>query len=209
MLQPTEKQQEVLDFIREFARKHGYVPARREIMEGLNLRNKSVVDQRLVALQAKGWLEIQHGGHRNLRLLCEELPVVVAGTVAAGEPILADERVAGWITRAAAETFRPEPDFFLRVKGGSMSRLGLVDGSTVAIRSQPTAENGEVVVARIEDEVTLKRFIRLDERRVELRPESFEPGHETIRVDLEEEPGFAICGIAVGALIQNGFSQVV
>ena len=207
MLQPTEKQKEVLEFIRGFARVHGYVPARREIMEGLKLRNKSVVDQRLVALQQKGHLEIQHGGHRNLRLLCEELPVVVAGTVAAGEPILADERVEGRIPRAVAETFRPVPDFFLRVKGGSMSQLGLVDGSTVAVRTQPTAENRQVVVARIENEVTLKRFIRLDERRVELRPESFESGHETIRVDLEEEPGFAICGIAVGALIQDGFGQ--
>ena len=207
MLQPTEKQREVLDFIREFTRDHGYVPARREIMEGLNLRNKTVVEQRLVALQAKGWIAIQHGGHRNLRLLCEDLPVVVAGTVAAGEPILAEERVEGWIARAAAETFRPVPDFFMRVKGSSMSRVGLVDGSTVAIRSQPTAANGQVAMARIENEVTLKRFVRLDERRVELRPESFEPGHETIHVDLKEEPTFAICGIAVGALIQEGFSQ--
>ena len=206
MLQPTEKQKEVLEFIREFARAHGYVPARREIMEGLKLRNKSVVDQRLVGLQARGWLEIQHGGHRNLRLLCEDLPVVVAGTVAAGEPILADERVERRIPRAVAEAFRPVPDFFLRVKGTSMSRLGLVDGSTVAVRSQPTAENKQVIVARIEDEVTLKRFVRLDERRVELRPESFEPGHQTIQVDLKKESAFAICGIAVGALIGDGFN---
>ena len=158
-------------------------------------------------MQAKGWLELRHGRHRGLRLLCEDLPVVVAGTVAAGEPILADERVEGWIGRATAEAFRPVPDFFMRVKGSSMSRLGLVDGSTVAIRSQPTALNGQVVVARIEDEVTLKRFVRLDERRVELRPESFEPGHETIEVDLEKETAFAICGIAVGALIGDGFNR--
>ena len=105
--------------------------------------------------------------------------------------------------------FRPEPGFFLRVKGGSMSRLGLVDGSTVAIRSQPTAENGEVVVARIEDEVTLKRFVRMDERRVELRPESFDPGHRALQVDLKHEPAFAICGVAVGALIQEGLNQPV
>jgi len=209
LLQPTEKQKEVLEFIREFARLHGYVPARREIMEGLKLRNKSVVDQRLVALQAKGWLDIQHGGHRNLRLLCEELPVVVAGTVAAGEPILAEERVQGWISRAAAETFRPPPDFFLRVQGGSMSRLGLVDGSTVAIRSQPTAENKQVIVARIEDEVTLKRFVRVNERRVQLRSESYDPSHPTIEVDLKNESGFAICGIVVGALIRDGLSLPV
>lgn len=112
----------------------------------------------------------------------------------------------GRIPRAVAEMFRPDPDFFLRVKGGFMSRLGLVDGSTVAVRSQPTAENKQVVVARIENEVTLKRFVRMDERRVELRPESFDLEHETIRVDPKDEPGFAVCGIVVGALIQDGFN---
>ena len=97
----------------------------------------------------------------------------------------------------------------VRLNGTGESELGLVDGSTVAIRSQTTAENKQVVVARIEDEVTLKRFVRLDERRVELRPESFDPGHETIRVDLEKEAAFANCGIVIGALIQDGFSQSV
>ena len=101
------------------------------------------------------------------------------------------------------------PDFFLRVKGGPMSKPGLVNGSTVGIRSQPAAENGQVVVARIENEVTLKRFVRLDERRVELRAESFGPGHGTIQVDLEKEAAFASCGIVVGALIKDGFGQPV
>ena len=82
-----------------------------------------------------------------------------------------------------------------------MSRLGFVDGSTVAIGSQPTAENGQVVVARTEDEVALKRFVRLDGRRVELRPESFDPTHQAIQLALEQEPGFALRGVAVGALL--------
>ena len=86
-----------------------------------------------------------------------------------------------------------------------MDRLGFVTGSVVAIRSQPTAENGDVIVARLEDEVTLKRYFRLDERRVELRPESTNPEHQPIEVDLESE-AFEIAGIAVGALIGDGFN---
>ena len=86
-----------------------------------------------------------------------------------------------------------------------MDRVGFVTGSVVAIKSQPTAENGEVIVARREEEVTLKRFVRLDERRVELRPESTNPDHETIEVDLKKEV-FEIAGVAVGALIGDGFN---
>ena len=86
-----------------------------------------------------------------------------------------------------------------------MDRLGFVTGSVVAVRSQPTAENGEVIVARLEEEITLKRYFRMDERRVELRPESTNPEHQPIEVDLESDV-FEIAGIAVGALIGDGFN---
>ena len=86
-----------------------------------------------------------------------------------------------------------------------MDRLGFVTGSVVAVRSQPTAENGEVIVARLEEEITLKRYFRMDERRVELRPESSNPEHQPIEVDLELE-AFEIAGVAVGALIGDGFN---
>ena len=119
--------------------------------------------------------------------------------------MLADARVRHRIPRAVAECFRQEPDFFLRVEGDSMDRLGFVTGSVVAVRSQPTAENGEVIVARLEEEITLKRYFRMDERRVELRPESSNPEHQPIAVDLESDV-FEIAGIAVGALIGDGFN---
>ena len=205
MRQLTEIQRETLEFVRAYAREHGCAPARPEIMIGLGLKNKSVVDQRLFALQRKGWIELKPGSPRYIKLLDEDLPLVVAGRVAAGEPILAVERVRARIPRAVAECFRQQPDFFLRVEGDSMDRLGFVTGSVVAIKSQPTAESNEVIVAKLDDEVTLKRFVRLDERRVELRPESTNPEHRPIVVDLKED-AFEIAGVAVGALIGDGFN---
>ena len=86
-----------------------------------------------------------------------------------------------------------------------MNLLGFVTGSVVAVKSQPTADNGEVIVARLEEEVTLKRYFRKDERRVELRPESTNPEHQPIEIDLETD-AFEITGVAVGALIGNGFN---
>ena len=201
----TDLQRKTLEYIRAFTREHGYPPARKELMVGLGVRNKSVIDQRLSALRDKGWLELGDGRHRSLRLLCEELPLIVAGTVAAGEPILAEERIAHRIPRSVAEAFRCQPDFFLRVEGDSLDRLGFFTGSVVAIRAQSTCENNDVIVARIGEQVTLKRYRRIDEKRVELRPESTNPEHLPIMVDLETET-FEICGVAVGALLGDGFN---
>ena len=205
MRELTDLQRQTLDFIRAFTREHGYPPARKELMEGLKVRNKSIIDQRLAAIRAKGWLEFRPGSHRSLRLLCEELPLIVTGTVAAGEPILAEERVTARVPRSVAEAFRRQPDFFVRVEGDSLDRIGFVTGSVVGVKAQSDAPNGSVVVARIGDLVTLKRYRRVDERRVELHPESTNPEHEPIEVDLKEET-FEICGIAVGALLGDGFN---
>ena len=172
-------------------------------MEGLGVRNKTVIDQRLASLQAKGWIELRHGSHRSLRLLCDEIPLIVAARVAAGEPIVAEERIQKRIPRAVGEVFRHAPDYFLRVEGDSMDGLGFVTGSVVAVKCQSTADNGEVVVARIDDEVTLKRFFRRDEGAVELRPESTNPEHRPIEVDLATTT-FEICGVVVGGLIGDG-----
>ena len=206
MKQLTEIQRGTLDFIRGYVREHGCAPSRPEIAQALGLKHKSIVDQRLFALERKGWIELRAGSPRYIRLLNDDLPLIVAGTVAAGKPILADERVKARIPRSVAEMFRPEPDFFVRVQGDSMNRLGLVTGSVVACRSQSTARTRDVVVARLGEEVTLKRFVRLDRRRVELRPESTNAEHKAIEVDLKRD-AFEICGIAVGALIGDGFNR--
>ena len=165
----------------------------------MGLKHNSIVDQRLFALERKGWIELRAGSPRYIKILHDGLPLIVGGTVAAGEPILAEDRIRQRIPRAVAEAFRRQPDFFVRVEGSSMNRLGYVTGSVVGIKAQSDAENGSVVVARVDDHVTLKRFYREDERRVKLRPDSTE-NHPTIEVDLEHQ-AFEICGIAVGALI--------
>ena len=202
----TDIQRKTLDFVREYARDQGVMPSRSEIAEGLGVRHKSAIDARLLALQAKGWIELRAGSPRFIRLLKEDLPLLIAGPIAAGEPILADERIRGQIPRAIADWFPQRPDFFLRVEGDSMNRLGLVTGTVVAVKAQPVAENRDVVVARFEDHVTLKRFVIVDERRAELHPESTNPAHRSIDLDLESD-AFEIAGVAVGALIGDGFNR--
>lgn len=111
------------------------------------------------------------------------------------------------LPRSAREFFKPTPDYFLEVKGDSMDKLGLRTGTIVAVKAQQVAENNDVAVARIEDEVTLKRFVRLNKRRVALRPESTNPAHRCIEVDLATTE-LRIDGIAVGPLIGQGFSPL-
>ena len=202
----TERQIEVLDCIRAYVREHGVAPSRPEIATALGIRNKSTVDGHLSALMKKGWIELHPGSPRNIRLLKDDLPLTIAGPIAAGEPILADERIRARIPGAVADMFSPRPDFFLRVEGDSMDRLGLVTGSVIAIKAQPVCENGDIVVARLEDRVTLKRYHRVDERHVELRPKSTNPEHQPIRIDLKTDP-FEVAGVAVGALIGDGFNR--
>ena len=158
-------------------------------------------------MQTKGWIELSPDTKRGIRLLDEasvDLPLVdlvtPRGEIAAGEPIVAEERIVDRIPEAVAERFSPRPDYFLTVRGDSMDRTGLRDGDVVAVRATPEAKSGDVVVARFGDEVTLKRFVRLDERHVELRPDSHNPEHEPIRIDLAKHI-LNIDGVGVGALI--------
>ena len=147
------------------------------------------------------------GSPRNIRLLREDIPVTITGPIAAGEPILAEARVTSHLPRSASKLFRPPPDYFLEVQGDSMDRLGFRTGTVVAIKAQRTADNHDIVVARIEDEVTLKRFVRLSKRLVELRPESTNPKHRCIEIDLQTTE-LHIDGIAVGALIGNEINLI-
>ena len=202
----SPRQNATLDFIREYVRTHQVVPTRTEIARGLQIGHVSTVDSHLAALMKKGWIEMRPGSPRNIRLLREDLPVVVAGPIAAGEPILAEGRVTARLPRAVQQVFSPRPDYFLEVRGDSMDKLGLRTGSVVAIKAQAVADNHDVVVARIDDEVTLKRLVRTSQRHtVELRPESTNPEHHVIVVDLAHTE-LHIDGVAVGALIGSGFN---
>lgn len=203
----SERQRETLDFIRKYVTERGVAPSRPEIAAALGLTHKSTVDAHLSALMKKGWIELRPGSPRNIRLLREQLPVIVAGPIAAGEAILTESRVTRQVPRAVAEMFSPAPSYFLEVQGSSMNKLGLTTGTIVAIRRSDTPRNRDVVVARIDDAVTLKRFIRKDAQHIELRPESTDPEHQVIEVDLAKDE-FHVDGVAVGALIGQGFNPI-
>ena len=203
----TDRQRETLEEIRAYRRRNGYPPSRKELSERLGLTHPSSVDVHLNALQTKGWIELRRDAKRGIRLLDEagaDLPLIdlveATGEIAAGEPIVADARIVDRIPEAVAERFRPRPDYFLTVRGDSMDRTGLSDGDVVAVRATPDAKSGQIVVARFGDEVTLKRYVRIDKRRVELQPESHNPVHQTIHIDLAKHI-LHIDGVAVGALI--------
>ena len=198
----TDRQQETLDGIKTHLQENGIPPTRAELAEALGLRDASSVSGHLTALADKGWIELRPKIKRGIRVIeRDNLPLVgPVAEIAAGTPILAETHIVERLPAAIAERFHPRPDYFLTVRGDSMNRTGLCDGDIVAIHRTTSPESGQVVVARFGDEVTLKRFVRIDERRVELRPESHNPAHEVMKLDLAKHI-LDIDGVAVGALI--------
>ena len=197
----TTRQQEVFDLIRDHISQTGMPPTRAEIAQRLGFRSPNAAEEHLKALARKGVLEIVSGASRGIRLLIEQeedagLPLV--GRVAAGEPLLAQQHIEGHY-QVDASLFKPHADFLLRVSGMSMKDIGIMDGDLLAVHKTQDVRNGQVVVARIEDEVTVKR-LKKQGNTVQLLPENSE--FSPIVVDLREQ-NFSIEGIAVG-VIRNG-----
>ncbi len=195
MIKLTARQEQVLDVIRQHIDDTGLPPTRADIARELGFRSANAAEEHLKALARKGAIEIIPGASRGIRLPDEDgLPLV--GQVAAGAPILAAENIE---ERCDVDPgfFHPRADYLLRVRGDSMINIGIHDGDFLAVHSTPVADNGAVVVARVEDEVTVKRLNRRDERHVELLPENDD--YEPIQVDLAEQ-SFAIEGLSVGVL---------
>src|ERR1700694_1091795 len=162
--QLTSRQRQVLDWIRSFIEANGMPPTRAEIAAGLGFSTPSSAEDHLQALARKGVLQIVRGASRGLRL--KQIPGVpvqgtlpLVGHVAAGSPILAVENVEAHY-RIAPELFASRADYLLRVRGTSMRDAGILDGDLLAVRKTGEARSGQIVVARIEDEVTVKRFTR-------------------------------------------------
>ncbi len=199
----TRRQREILEFIALRNGERGYPPSRAEIAAHFGIRSLTGVKDHLKALDRKGYIELRDGVSRGIRLLTpvqQGLPLV--GRVAAGSPILASEHIEEYLT-ADLSLFRPRADFLLRVAGMSMRDAGILDGDLLAVHKQETAENGQIVVARLDDEVTVKRLKR-DPRqahRLELIAEN--PEFAPIAVDLRERP-LVIEGVAVGLLRNIG-----
>ena len=192
----TPRQAQVLDLIRRHIDDTGYPPTRADIAQELGFKSPNAAEEHLKALARKGAIEIIPGASRGIKLPdTNGIPIV--GRVAAGNPVLAEENIEDYCD-LPPQFFKPAADYFLRVTGDSMIDIGIFDGDLLAVHSTPVAANGDVVVARIEDEVTVKRLQRgSDKHLVTLLPEN--PDYEPIVVDLREK-AFAIEGLSVGVL---------
>ena len=191
----TARQAEVLDLVRSHITDTGYPPTRADIARELGFRSANAAEEHLKALARKGALQIVPGTSRGIRLPADEgLPVV--GRVAAGSPILAQEHIEE-TCNVPPNFFRPAADFLLRVEGDSMVDAGILDGDLLAVHKTPEAANGAIVVARIDNEVTVKRLRRKSRTRVVLEAEN--EAYEPIEVDLRSRD-FAIEGLSVGVI---------
>jgi repressor LexA len=214
----TARQQQILDLIKQAIHLTGAPPTRAEIATQLGFKSANAAEEHLQALARKGAIELVSGTSRGIRLRSSERPLSdsfssqlslpipslsqlvlpLIGRVAAGSPILAQEHV-DQTYQVEKHLFSQPPDYLLRVRGMSMKDVGILDGDLLAVKSAREAKNGQIVVARLGEDVTVKRFVKTPQY-IELRAEN--PDYKTIMV----EPGepFEIEGLAVG-LIRNSF----
>ena len=195
--EPTPRQQAILDFIRAQVESQGLPPTLAEIAKAFGFNQTRAAHKHLLALEAKGRLQLVPGKARGIRLPRErarrdvlELPIL--GRVAAGLPIGADAE-AGEPMLLDRAMFFPRPDYLLRVRGDSMMDDGIHDGDLIAVHRSPVAENGQIVVARLDGEITVKRFQR-DHARIRLLPRN--PDYAPIVVPADAD--FAIEGLYCG-----------
>src|SRR4051794_4696808 len=204
----TERQAEILRLVRELTEVTGYPPTRAEIAERMGFRSVNAAEQHLRALEKKGAIDIEAGASRGIRVrdgksnprLGRLLELPVIGRVAAGSPILAEEHIVERY-QVDPNLFTPRADYLLRVRGMSMRDAGILEGDLLAVHRTQEARSGQIVVARLADEVTVKRWRRRGHL-VQLEAEN--PEFEPIEVDLRRD-ALVIEGIAVG-VIRNGRS---
>ena len=201
MRQLTPRQSQILEMIQAFIAETGMPPTRADIANELGFKSANAAEEHLRALQKKGVLDLIPGASRGIQLkdsLREQMGLPLVGKVAAGSPILAQEHIETHYKIDPA-LFNPKPHYLLRVDGMSMKDAGILDGDLVAVHRTPEVRSRQIVVARIDDEVTVKRY-RQEGTVVWLLPENkdFEP----IRVDLAEQE-MVIEGVVVGVIRDN------
>lgn len=198
----TARQAQVLELIKSYVDETGYPPTRAEIAQELGFRSPNAAEEHLKALARKGAIEMVAGASRGIRIPGHQSGLPIVGRVAAGNPILAEENIEEYC-EIPAEFFHPPADYLLRVHGMSMKDAGIFDGDLLAVQRTDNIRNGQIVVARIEDEVTVKRFKRRgNQAMVQLLPENED--FDVIEVDMRDK-NFAIEGLAVGVIRQNPF----
>jgi len=219
----TERQQQILDLVQSAIERTGAPPTRAEIATELGFKSANAAEDHLQALARKGVIELVGGTSRGIRLRSEtlralneargkqfslplpgfaQLTLPLIGRVAAGSPILAQEHIDQTYV-VEASMFPRRPDYLLKVRGMSMRDAGIIDGDLLAVQKAKEAKNGQIVVARLGDDVTVKRY-RRTRHMIELIPEN--PDFETIIVPTGGDAGdvnFEIEGLAVGLIRNN------
>lgn len=197
----THRQQQILDLIQNHLQQHQRPPTQAEITAAMGFSSRTATRDHLRALEKKGAIKLETGASRGIRVIqaksaLQRLPLI--GQVAAGHPILAIENIVSE-HEVDPSLFTPRADYLLKVRGLSMRDAGIHDGDLLAVHQTPQARNGQIVVARLEDEVTVKRFLRQGQR-VCLLAEN--PDFPAIEVDLSKQE-LHIEGLMVGLIRQT------
>ena len=195
----TRRQGEVLDFLRTFVKDYGYPPTRRDITDEFGFKSPNAAEEHLRALDRKGFIDLKKNTSRGIILTHtvdgNQLPII--GRVAAGAPVMAEQNFER-VSNVTGSMFNPYADYLLRVQGESMINAGIFDGDLIAVHRTAEALENQIVVARIEDEVTVKRYHHdLVNKEIHLIPENDE--YSTIKVD-ENSGDFTLEGLCVGLL---------
>jgi repressor LexA len=198
MIKLTPRQEQILDYIKEYLAETGFPPTRSEIAKEMGFKSPNAAEEHLRALARKGAIEMMPGTSRGIRLpISEQLGLPIIGQVAAGSPLLAEECIDDYCD-IPPDMFSPRADYLLTVKGTSMVDVGIYEDDLLAVHKTDQARNGDIIVARIDEEVTVKRLeTGRSKYRVSLIAEN--PDFEPIEVDLRDR-NFAIEGISVGVI---------
>ena len=196
MIKLTARQTEVLEFIKTAIEASGFPPTRAEIAKELGFRSPNAAEEHLKALARKGAIEMMPGASRGIRIVgADQSGLPIIGRVAAGEPILAQEHIEDYCDLPAS-FFKPAADYLLEVHGDSMKNIGILNGDYIAVHKTAVARTGQIVVARVENEVTVKRLEK-QKNRVLLHAENDD--YAPIEVNLREQE-FNIEGLYVGVV---------
>ena len=195
MINLTEQQFKIFDVIKGHVNDYGYPPTRAEIAKIMGFKSVNAAESHIKALVKKGVLLKVPDSSRGLKLVEEYSGIPIVGRVAAGSPISAVENIEKYIP---TNPISSPVDFFLRVKGNSMKDIGIIENDLVGVKKASTAENGSVVVARLEEEVTLKRFVQ-ENGKIKLVAEN--KNYNDILID--QNSGFSLEGIAVGVVRED------
>ena len=190
----TARQSEVLALIRHSLEINGFPPTRAEIAQALGFKSVNAAEEHLKALVRKGVIEISPGASRGIRLSSQESGIPIVGRVAAGSPILAEQHIERFCP-IAPDFFHPKANYLLQVSGMSMKDIGILDGDLIAVHAKRHALSGQKVVARLDQEVTVKR-LKYDAEHIWLMPEN--PDYTPIQVSPNQQ--FEIEGLYVGIL---------